>query len=285
MGAESAAAAIGGIIGGVLGGIAGIIGTAQQEERQRIQAQYQQDQLKHRKETAWQSYLLNQSYADTEWGLAKDEAFSGLALDEIRLGDTVDENTVRFNTDLEGQALGLQDAQIQSAGSIGAMLAGEGASGVRGNAATDLVTSYAEKSLERQAGFQERQNSDSLYAMLSGAGRTREDINLERASWEEGGYKALAKEAQDRYNKKAAEQEQADLDWSIKTGEDYYDKTKIDGWDYAAAFLSGGSSGWSAGSSIGGAFDPSDGSAGKTDSFDGVGGGHYNYYKSKYNAG
>jgi gas vesicle protein len=272
---------IGGIIGAAVGGIAGLAGTAQQAARQDAEQRLRQEQLKHQKETAWQSYLLNQGYADTEWGLAKDEAFSNLALNERRLGDTVDENIGRFNTGLEGQALGLQNARIETSGSIGALLAGEGASGVRGNAATGLVASYAEKSLERQAGLQERENSDSLYAMLSGAGQAREDINLERASWGEGGYKALAKEAQDKYNKDVAEQEQANIDWSIRNNAEYYNTTKINGWDYAAAFLSGNVSGWGMGTSIAGAFAPADGSAGKTDSFDGVGGGRgYGYYRT-----
>ena len=254
---------IAGLATAAAGGIAGLIGAGQQAERQKAQHRLQQEQLKHQKEAAWQKYLLNQGYANTEWNLSKSEALSQLALNESRLDDAVNQNIGQYNTGLAGQALGIQDAQIQNAGSIGALLAGEASSGVRNASGSGLVRSYAERSLERQTALQDRQNRDSLYAMLSGASEAREDIGLERAGWNEGGYKSLKKEAQDRYSLAAAGMEQDSYDWAIQNNADLFDATKINGWDYAAAFLSGGATGWSTGSSIGSAIGQyGDGGAG-----------------------
>jgi hypothetical protein len=281
-----AAAVVGGIIAAAAGNIAGIIGTGQAAERQKAQHRLQQEQLKHQKETAWQKYLLNREYADTEWNLSRSEALSGLALQENRLGEAVDLNMGQYNTALEGQALGLQDAQIQSAGSIGALLAGESAAGVRGASSSGLIRSYGEASLQRQAALQGRESRDSLYAMLSGADNARDDIGIERASWNEGGYRALRKEESDAYNLAAAKAEQSNYDWGIENAADYYNASKVNGWDYFAGFLSGGNTGWSIGSSIGNSIgNYGDGSAGSGaesgNSFDGVGGSRN--YVNEYN--
>jgi hypothetical protein len=275
---------IGGIIGAIAGAFAGGISTLDQARKQKNERRIRENQLKYQKEAAWRSYLLNKDYTDTQWDLGKDEALSQLALREYRLGAAVDRSMGQYNTALAGQALGLQDARIQSAGSIGAMLAREGAGGVRGSSSSGLIQSYQEQSLQRQAALQDRGNRDSLYAMLAGASEAREDIGLERASWKEGGYKALLKAAQDEHNLAAAKLEQENLQKGIDTQSALFDATKINGLDYLTSFLSGSGSGWNMGSNIAAAStysngsDGSGGSGGNTrNSFDEVGGAPSDY--------
>jgi gas vesicle protein len=262
----------GALIGAITGQAAGLIGTAQQVSEQEKQFKLQKEQLERQKEGAWQEYLLgrnnadkqwgtNQSYAETQWGINKSEALSQLSLQESRLGRALDQGVAQYNTGLLGQAYGIQDAQIRTAGSTGMSVAAEGASGTRGNEAPGLARAYEETSLARQVALQKRGNQDSLSSMLQGAGDAREDIERERDSWSASGYRGQEKAAQDRYNISQyrtqsqygldlANKGQADYDQAIKDAEAQYNLNKIDFWDGLATFISGGNTGFIAGNSI-----------------------------------
>jgi hypothetical protein len=262
----------GALIGAAAGQIAGLIGTGQQVSEQEKQFRLQREQLKRQKEGAWQEYLLgrnnadeqfgtNQLYADTQWQLGRGEALSQLTLQESRLGQALDQGVAQYNTGLLGQAYGIQDAQIQTAGSTGMSVAAEAASGTRGNEAPGLARSYEETSLQRQVALQKRENQNSLSSILLGAQDSRQDIERERDSWSATGYRGQQKAAEDRYNLSQyqtqsrynldlANKGQADYDQAIKDAAAEYNLNKIDFWDGFATFISGGNTGFIAGNSI-----------------------------------
>jgi hypothetical protein len=191
----------------------------------RRQSKKEQEQLRHQKETAWSQYLLGQEYSDTQFSLQRNEANSQLNIQEDRLNQGVTQGVAEFNTGLLGQAYGIQDAQIQTSGGIGASLAAEAASGTRGSSGGGLMRDYAQQSLDRNIALQGQQNDQALAGMLSQAGNSLQDIGRERESWQDGGYNYESKIAQDAYNRDLAELGQSDFDWRISaakaTTEDY----------------------------------------------------------------
>jgi hypothetical protein len=220
------------------------------------QSRKEQEQLRQQKEMAWSQYLLGQEYSDTQFSLQRNEANSQLNIQENRLNEDVNRGIAEFNTGLLGQAYGIQDAQIQTAGGIGASLAAEAAGGTRGSTGGGLMRAYAQQGLDRSVALQGQQNDQALSGMLGAAGNSLADIARERASWQDGGYTYEAKVAQDAYNRNMAELGQTGFDWSINAA-------KATTEDYLLGIFSGASSGVSLGASA----------YGVTQSFAGVGGG------------
>lgn len=216
-------------IGAGVGLISSLFGTNQQ-------AKEEQARLKQQKKTALEQYKLGKAYSDQEYGIQQQQAYSDLALQERRLGEGVTRSLNEINTGLLGQAYGIQNAQIQTASSIGASLAAEGMSGTRGNAANGLMRAYEQTGLERNVDLQNRQNDLTINALASQAGNAQEDINRERASWGEGGYRYQQKAARDEYNLKTAELGQSNFDWAIEQAE----PTAL---DYFGAGFSGATAG------------------------------------------
>ena len=176
----------------------------------------EQEALKQQKEMAWQQYLLGKEYSDRQYALNRGEAQAQAAIQQGRLTESVNQSTDQFNLGLLSQAYGIQNAQIQTASSIGASLAAEGMSGTRGNAATALMRDYEQTNLDRNVALQERGNELSLAGMLSQANNAAADIRRERESWNEGGYRYAQKAAQDAYNLSMAELGQTAYDWQIE---------------------------------------------------------------------
>jgi hypothetical protein len=224
---------IGAAGGAIIGGISGLIGS----NKQRQQAEQQ-------KKTAWEQYLLGKEYGDQQYAIQKQNAAENLALQKYRLNQAVDASTDQFNTGLLGQAYGIQNAQIQTAASLGSSLAAEGAGGTRGNAASGLARAYEETALERNIQLQNKQNSQAINALASQASNSAGDINRERASWNTGGYRYELKQTQDDYNRKMAELGQSNFDWSI-------DQIRANApLDFLGGMFGGASSGLSMGGSI-----------------------------------
>ncbi|MDR2020676.1 MAG: hypothetical protein LBQ14_07940 [Treponema sp.] len=192
------------IAGAAIGGISSIIGLVSKNK----QAQQQKD-------LAWDQYLAGKEYSDQQYAIQKQNAAEDLALQRYRLNQSLDASVDQFNTGLLGQAYGIQQAQIQTASSIGSSLAAEGAGGTRGNAANSLMRAYEERSLERNIQLQNEQNSQAIGSLASQATHASQDINRERASWNEGGYRYELKQAQDAYNLQMAELGQSNFDWNI----------------------------------------------------------------------
>jgi hypothetical protein len=197
--------------------------------------QKKRDELQRQKESAWNKYELGKAYSDQQYGINRNEAQVGLAIQEQRLGQDVDSSVDQFNTGLLAQAYGIQNAQIQTASNIGASRAAEGMSGTRGNNANELMRAYEQTSLDRNIGLQYRQNDQALSGMMTQANRGIQDISRERASWDPGGYRYQSKQAQDDYNRQMAQLGQDDFDWAMD---------HVMGWeDYAVSALSGASTG------------------------------------------
>ncbi|MDR3247352.1 MAG: hypothetical protein LBT39_01075, partial [Treponema sp.] len=157
-------------------------------------------------------FTLQQASALKQYGIQKTEAQGQLGRQAAQVGQNVDQSVGQMNTGLLSQAYGIQNAQIQTASNVGASLAAEGAGGTRGNTANGLARAYEQQSLDRNVGLQNRQNSDSLAAMMSQAGNAMTDIRTESASWDEGGYRAQLKDESLAYNQ------------SVKSGQDAYNR-------------------------------------------------------------
>jgi len=197
-----------GLIAGLAGAAAGGISTL-------ISGSKQKAALREQKNNAWQAYLINKDFADTQFALNKGEAQTTLGIQQNRLRQDVNTGVENFNTGLLGQAYGIQDARMNLAGQLGAYDAAQGASGTRGNEASGLVKAYAEKSFDRNLDLQKSQNDQALGGMITGASRGNQDINRERASWEEGGYRSMLFSAEDERNRKLALLGQSGYDSAI----------------------------------------------------------------------
>jgi len=204
---------------GLAGAVAGAFGKHQESKRE-------QAALEQQKESAWQQYLYGKENSDAQFGIQKTAAMEQLGVQRKNLSTQVGLSVDDYNASLLAQAFGIQDARIQAGSAVGASLAAEGASGVRGNASGDKEREYALQSLERNVGLQERQNENYLGRMIAGANMTADAIGREKASWMPGGYRVQSKEAQDAYNLNLANLGQTNFDWQIgqaaPTGLDYF---------------------------------------------------------------
>jgi len=204
-----------------------------------MQGNKQAAALRGQKNNAWQQYLVNKQFADTQFGINKGEALAALGIQQGRLREDVNAGMANFNTGLLGQAYGIQDAQMNLAGQLGAYEAARGASGARGNEASGLAKAYAQASFDRSLGLQYDQNKQALEGMVTGANRGARDIGRERESWEEGGYRTRLYDAESERNRKLAELGQAGYDSAISAAK-----------PGVLDFLSGGLMGASAGLSL-----------------------------------
>jgi hypothetical protein len=176
----------------------------------------EQNALRKQKETAWRQYLLGKEYSDQQYAINRGEAQTQTAIQQGRLDQSLSQSAEQFNLGLLSQAYGIQNAQIQTASSVGASLAAEGMSGTRGNGAGALMRAYEETNLERNIALQQRGSELSLQGMLGQANDAAADIRRERESWNAGGYRYAQKEAQDAYNLSMAELGQENFDWQIE---------------------------------------------------------------------
>ncbi|MDR0601715.1 MAG: hypothetical protein LBG42_04975 [Treponema sp.] len=176
----------------------------------------EQEALERQKEMDRQKYLLGKEYSDKQYAINRGEAQIQGAVQQGRLTENMSRSADQFNLGLLSQAYGIQNAQIQTASSIGASLAAEGMSGTRGNAANALMRDYEQTNLDRNVALQERGNELSLAGMLSQANNAAADITRERESWNTGGYRYRQKEAQDAYNLSMAQLGQSAYDWQIE---------------------------------------------------------------------
>jgi len=217
-----------------LGAAAGGFSVWQREQREK-------EALRHQKEIAWEQYVLGKQHSDKRFTIQKTEALDQLGIQkrtlDTQLGLSVDE----YNTALLGQAFGMQDARIQTNSAIGESLASEGLSGTRGNENNEMIRAYAAQGLERNIGVQDKQNSDYLNRMITGANTNAAAIERERSTWLPGGYRVKEKEAQDSYNLSLANLGQTDFDWRINQA------TPDIFLDYPLGILSGANSGASMG--------------------------------------
>lgn len=195
-------------IGAGVGLISGLFGTSQK-------AKEEQAQLEQQQKAAWDQYLLGKAYSDEQYDIQQRQAYSDLAVQQRRLGEGMTQAVEEMNTGLLGQAYGIQGARIQTASSVGASLAAEGAGGTRGNAANSLMRAYEETSLERSVDLQNQQNTQAVNALMSQGSNAAEDISRERSSWQEGGYRYQEKAARDQYNLKTAQLGRDNFDWAI----------------------------------------------------------------------
>ena len=197
--------ALGALGGALLGGIS----TWRQGKKEKAA-------LEKQKKDAWQQYKYGKEYSDEMFGLQRKEALDQLNTQsrglDTQMGMAVDD----YNTSLLGQAFGMQDARIQTGSAIGESRAAEGASGTRDSATNEMLRAYAAAGLERNAELQNKQNSNYLNQMVTGANMTVDSINKEKDSWMPGGYRAQAKEAQDLYNLNIAKLGQNNFDWNIQ---------------------------------------------------------------------
>jgi hypothetical protein len=216
-----------------------------------------QEELDRQKDLAWDKYELGKAYSDQQYGINRTEAQTGLAIQQNRLDEDVDSSVDQFNTGLLAQAYGIQNAQIQTASSVGASRSAEGMSGTRGNGANELMRAYEQTSLHRNIDMQYQQNDQALAGMITQANRGMQDISRERASWDPGGYRYESKAAQDDYNLKLAEMGQAEYDYAIDQ-EEWHNNWE----EFALSALSGASTGLSLYSSFMGAMNMSGGGGG-----------------------
>ena len=223
------------LIGAAIGGVAGILSTHRQGQRQR-------SELERQRESAWSAYEFGRQYSDSRFSMQKSEALENLGVQRKNLDTQLDMSIDDFNTNLLGQAFGMQDARIQTGSAIGASLAAEGASGTRGSSSGDMMRAYAAQSLERNIELANRQNSGNLNRMVTGANTALHAINREEASWMPGGYRMQEKEAQDFYNLNIANLGQSDFDWRIS-------HSQPGAADYLTGMFQGGSAGYSMGNS------------------------------------
>jgi len=206
-------------------------------------------ELERQKEIEKQKYELQKQYGDNLYALRKEEAIDQLDIQKKNLNEQLNQSMEDYNTNLLTQAYGMQDARIQSSSNIGMSLAAEGASGTRGNAANEMMRAYAGESLERNIDLQERQNSNYLDRMMTGANTAADAIQREKDSWEAGGYRGREKGLQDMYNYSMHDLGMSEYDHQIQ---------RTDPWnfsfenilDYAGAGFGGAMSGFSFGNSL-----------------------------------
>jgi len=196
-------------IGAILGAGLGAASTYHQGKKE-------QEALEQQKKSAWQQYVYGKEYSDNVFNLQKNEALDQLNTQRQNLNTQVDLSVTDFNSALLNQAFGIQDARIQTSSAIGESLAAEGASGTRGNAANEMIRSYAAQGLERNIEMQETQNSNYLNQLATSAGMSINAINSEEASWQPGGYKTQAKNMQDDYNLNLANLGQSNYEWQME---------------------------------------------------------------------
>jgi len=212
-----------------------------------LSGEKQKAALRQQKENAWQGYLINKESADTQFAINKGEALTGLGIQQGRLREDLNTGVENYNTGLLGQAYGIQDARINLAGQMGAADAAQGMSGTRGNEASGLMKAYALNSFERNAGLQEKQNDQALGAMMTGANRSNQDIEREKDSWGEGGYRTQLYNAEDERNRKLAQM-----------GQDQYDQAITAANPGIFDYLAGGFQGMSTGLSLYSGFHEAD---------------------------
>ena len=204
------------------------------------QGKKEKESLERQKESARQQYELGKNYSDSMYSLQKSEALGQLGIQrrnlDTQLGTAMDD----YNTSLLSQAFGIQDARIQNEAGIGASYAQEAAGGTRGDAANEMIRAYAAAGLEKNIDLQNRQNTNYLNQMITGANQTVEAINREAGSWSEGGYRYQQKAAQDAYNKNIFDLGQSDYDWAVQQSQPGF-------LDYFTGALTGASSGLSMG--------------------------------------
>jgi hypothetical protein len=133
---------IGAIIGAVVGAGVGIASTG-------IQSKKAQEQARKQKEMAWSQYLLGQAFSDRQFSLQRGEALDQLNVQQSRLNQGIDAGVAQMNSGLLAQAYSTQNAMIQTAGSIGASLAAEGAGGTRNPSGGGLMRAYEQLNLDR----------------------------------------------------------------------------------------------------------------------------------------
>jgi len=223
-------------ISAAAGAIAGGIGKYQESEREKAA-------LRQQKEMAWQQYLYGKEHSDTQFNIQKTAALEQLGVQRKNLDEQVGLSMDEYNTALLAQAFGIQDARIQTGSAVGASLASEGASGVRGSSSAAKAREYALQGLERNIDVQDRQSRNQLNKMMSGANMTLDAIGREEASWMPGGYKVQAKTAQDSYNLSIANLGQSNFNWQIGQATPTF-------LDYFSSVMGGGSSGIQLGNSI-----------------------------------
>jgi hypothetical protein len=225
-------------LAGAAFGIASAIGSARAR----------QQQLEQQKKMAWQQYLIQSEAAQNEFSINKNTALENAGIAKTRLGESVGQSMDSFNLGLLSQAYQTQDAQIATQGQVGASLAAEAASGVRGSASGQLMRDYAEQGLARSLEVQDRGNDLSLQSMLSQATNANQDINREIASWGEGGYRTQLFQNQQEANKSLAELGQSNFDWQIDAASPSF-------FDVLGGAVSGASAGFGLGQSISGAMN------------------------------
>ncbi|MDR2662715.1 MAG: hypothetical protein LBC31_06930 [Treponema sp.] len=206
----------------------------------------QKKALQEQKENAWKSYLINKDFSDTQFAIQQGEALTTLGIQGARLREDVTTGTENFNTGLLGQAYGIQDAQMGLASQLGAYDVNQGASGTRGNEAGGLVKAYAQTSFDRSLEVQKQQTGQQLEGMITGANRAGQDLNREKESWGEGGYRTRLYNAEDERNRQLALLGQSGYDSAISNATPGV-------FDYAIGGLSGASTGMSLYSGISGA--------------------------------
>jgi hypothetical protein len=228
---------IGSLVALGIGATIGVVSAISNNKRQ-------QEQIEQQKKSAWAQYLAGKAYSDKQYAIQEGNAAETLGIQRYRLNQSVDAGVDQFNTGLLGQAYGIQNAQIQTASSVGSSLAAEGMGGTRGNAANGLMRAYEERSLERNIQLQNQQNSQAIGGIAAQATNASMDINRERNSWKEGGYRYELQQAQNDYNLQMAQIGQSNFDWS---------KTQVQNampFDILSGMFSGASSGLSLGGSI-----------------------------------
>jgi len=205
----------------------------------------QEAELQRQKANAAKAYGYGKELSDSQYSSQKGEALWQLGMQSRALSEGMSQFTGDYNTQMLARAYGEQDARIQTSSGIGASLAQEGMSGTRGNEAYGLMRDYAADGLERQIDVQRKQDANVLSSTVQNANRSITAMDHEKASWDPGGYRHDAKEANDRYNKQMFDLGQADYQYRL----DEMDNNKF--LDYFTAAFGGASSGMSYGDSIG----------------------------------
>jgi len=223
----------------IAGAAAGLFSTGWQKYKN-------QEELKHQKELQQKQYDLNKQHGDALYSLQKGEALEQLGIQKDNLNMQLKMGMDDYNTSLLAQAFGIQDARIQSASNTGASLAAEAASGTRGNAANEMLRSYAAQSLERNIGLQERQNANQLNQMITGANTAAGAIEREKNAWSSGGYRDREKLLQDSYNLSMFKMGQTEFDYQIKQSDPFdfsWDNLLGNSLDYITGMFGGAYSG------------------------------------------
>ena len=199
-------------------------------------------ELERQREIERQKYELQKQYSDNLYALRKEEAIDQLDIQRKNLDEQLNQSMEDYNTNLLAQAYGIQDARIENSTNIGMSLAAEGAGGTRGNAANEMMRAYAGESLERNIDLQDRQNSNYLDRLTTGANNAADAIQREKDSWEAGGYKGREKGLQDMYNLSMHDLGISEYDYQIH---------RTDPWNFSFENIldyadSGFNSGWQA---------------------------------------